>query len=455
MIGLLVAVALAEDTIPVVAADAQTWRLPVDARRTMWADDASLTPGLGARLAVGYMHEPVVWQWEDTGETVAIVGDALGFDAVVSYTFSRVRIGADLPIYALATGVAGDGGGLGDLAVDTKLVALDPASAPLGLALDARFKLPIATTSVPLGGDGLGWEVAAVVDKTLGPVLLAANLGVRGSPGGTLGNVELSNQLAYRLGGGWAMTDAAGLSLDLAGALALADAGNTAGSPLELMLGGWYQPIGPLTLRAGVGRGLTRGYGSPSARAVLAVGYEPKFAAPAPKPAPLAVVAPPPTTNIPAVTTNVPAVTTNVPAVTTNVPAVTTAPVVVEPAAPPALAILTRDQITLYRKVSFEEGLLRPESHAVLDAVAVVLKEHPEITSVRVESHTDDRMDVEYTLYLAGLRAQEVVKYLVKQGVAEERLFAAGYGGTRPLVPGAGAEVWEANDRIEFVVTAR
>ena len=59
---------------------------------------------------------------------------------VGAYTFKRVRVGLDLPIW-LATG--GDlsnaaGAGLGDIALDVKGTILDRNEAALGLALGGR-----------------------------------------------------------------------------------------------------------------------------------------------------------------------------------------------------------------------------------------------------------------------------------------------------------------------------
>lgn len=409
---LLLSYAHAADAIPSPTVDAQQFRLPVDASYSLWADDASLHKGFLARVGAGYTRDPVIWRWDDTGEEVTVVGDAIGLDVIAAYTFWRVRLGIDVPVYVMTTGQAGSGAGMGDLAFDAKVVALDPATAPVGLAVDLRVRAPTTTTSVPLGVDGVGWEAAAVVSKRAGIVALAGNVGVRGAPA----EVDLATWLTLRASLGLVFTEQVGMSLDAATAVAMNEMATTPG---ELMLGGWVRPADPIALRLGVGRGITEGAGSPAARAVFAVDIEPglgKAATPRPKPAP-------------------------------------TAPTAV--AAQDQLAVITADHIVVNRKVVFEDATITGGSFEVLDAVAALLRTHPEIKSVRVESHTDDRLDVEVTLPQSGMRATAVLNYLVSRGVAADRLIAAGYAGTRPLIPGNTPEAWAANDRVEFVITGR
>ncbi|MFZ5477805.1 MAG: hypothetical protein ACOZNI_13600, partial [Myxococcota bacterium] len=282
----LIAPALAQD-VPNPPINAQLYRLPVDAAATMWADDAAVAEGVSARLGAGWVHDPFVWIWEDTGERVSVVGDAVGVDAIAAWGFWRVRAAVDVPFYPVATGDVASGGGLGDVAVDLKGQVLDPADAPVGLALSARLALPTSTVPLPLGDDGVAWEAVAIADKPLGDLRLALNLGVRGRPHVALENVEVSEELLFRVGGGYAIGEAAGVSLDLAGQATLAELSNPAGLAAEALVGGWYRVAEPVTLRAGVGRGISRGPGASGARAVLAVAWQPPAKPPTPKPEPV------------------------------------------------------------------------------------------------------------------------------------------------------------------------
>lgn len=258
--------------------NAQLWRPPVDGTHTLWTLDAGMAPDRHflARAMASYAMDPLVVVFED-GERQDLVANVAQLDLMAAYTIGRVRLGLDMPVYLYADGQLVDGStGSGDVMLDIKGTVLDPREAPLGLALNGRLFLPTATVDLPLGAQGLGWELAAVADKRLGPVLLAANLGTRGMPEVELANVTVNDQFFYRLGGGWELSDAAGLSADLAGALTYGEpVTNGAGAPLELIAGGWGRVSDKLVLRGGVGTGLTRGIGAPVFRALLSVGYEP------------------------------------------------------------------------------------------------------------------------------------------------------------------------------------
>jgi outer membrane protein OmpA-like peptidoglycan-associated protein len=285
LLQLLAAAALAQDTTGVTLPqklNAQTYRTPIDATRTMWADDSAFAGDnyLQARLAFDYSHAPFVFEWADTGEQVGVVSDALAADLIGGYSIKRLRFGLDVPIYLLAAGDLASGAGLGDVAVDLKATALDRNDdAPLGLAFATRLSLPTGTVAVPMGG-ALAWDIEAIADKTLvdDKLLLVANLGARlGSKPDPVG-VAVSNKFVARLGTGYSITENGGVSLDLDALVDLGDAGDNSGSPVELMAGGWGRVSDDFVLRGGVGTGLTAGIGSPQARAVLSIAYEPPTA---------------------------------------------------------------------------------------------------------------------------------------------------------------------------------
>ena len=91
-----------------------------------------------------------------------------------------------------------------------------------------------------------------------------------------------------------------------------------------------------------------------------------------------------------------------------------------------------------------------PRSLSLLRSAARVLANHPEITRVRVEGHTDDRGDDAKNLDLSQRRAQAVVAFLIEQGVAAERLEAQGFGETKPKEPNTTPASRAKNRRVEF-----
>ncbi|TVR74609.1 MAG: hypothetical protein EA408_02585 [Marinilabiliales bacterium] len=76
---------------------------------------------------------------------------------------------------------------------------------------------------------------------------------------------------------------------------------------------------------------------------------------------------------------------------------------------------------------------LRPESMVALDRLVEILNDNPHIT-IELASHTDSRGGADFNLNLSQRRAQSVVDYLIENGIAADRLVAAGYGKSRPRI---------------------
>jgi outer membrane protein OmpA-like peptidoglycan-associated protein len=96
---------------------------------------------------------------------------------------------------------------------------------------------------------------------------------------------------------------------------------------------------------------------------------------------------------------------------------------------------------------------IQSRSYPILDAVVQVLRDHPEVSGLRVEGHTDDQGRARRNLTLSQDRAAAVVTYLVSHGVAGSRLSSAGFGATRPAVPGRSEEARARNRRVDFIIT--
>lgn len=113
---------------------------------------------------------------------------------------------------------------------------------------------------------------------------------------------------------------------------------------------------------------------------------------------------------------------------------------------------LRDDKIEIQEKIYFETGKasILPRSYGVLDQVAAVLVEHPEIRRLQVEGHTDDVGGDEFNMELSQARAESVRQYLVDAGISPERLFAKGFGETRPILPNTSKRNQSFNRRVEF-----
>jgi outer membrane protein OmpA-like peptidoglycan-associated protein len=112
------------------------------------------------------------------------------------------------------------------------------------------------------------------------------------------------------------------------------------------------------------------------------------------------------------------------------------------------------ERLSLRDMIQFDFGkdTIKPESGHILDDIAAILKDHPELTLIRVEGHTDIVGTAEYNQTLSERRASAVVKALVARSVPPSRLVAAGYGFTRPIASNATALGRAKNRRVEFVI---
>lgn len=114
-------------------------------------------------------------------------------------------------------------------------------------------------------------------------------------------------------------------------------------------------------------------------------------------------------------------------------------------------------KIEITERVEFETGeaVLTTESDSVLNAVANVLKQHPEIKKLGVQGHTDNRGTRAYNLRLSRQRAASVVDWLVRHGIEAGRLEASGLGPDKPIDSNETAEGRQNNRRVEFHIIER
>jgi outer membrane protein OmpA-like peptidoglycan-associated protein len=92
------------------------------------------------------------------------------------------------------------------------------------------------------------------------------------------------------------------------------------------------------------------------------------------------------------------------------------------------------------------------QSERVLQRLLAFVVEHPEVTLLRVEGHTDDRASDEHNMDLSARRSMRVCDWLVDHGVDYTRLLAVGFGKTRPIAPNTRADGRQENRRSEFHV---
>jgi outer membrane protein OmpA-like peptidoglycan-associated protein len=120
----------------------------------------------------------------------------------------------------------------------------------------------------------------------------------------------------------------------------------------------------------------------------------------------------------------------------------------------PKLVRVTDKEIVILEQVQFEFGKARilPASDPLLDSVAQVLKEHPEVLKVEVQGHTDNKGAKALNQKLSDDRAKAVRDALVKRGIAEGRLVSKGYGMDKPIADNKTDEGRAKNRRVQFIV---
>lgn len=103
------------------------------------------------------------------------------------------------------------------------------------------------------------------------------------------------------------------------------------------------------------------------------------------------------------------------------------------------------------RTIEFASGsaILTARGKAVLDTVAMMLAEAPDAL-IEVSGHTDNQGDDQANQILSQRRADATEAYLIKRGVADERMTSKGFGETSPIADNATAEGRQRNRRIQF-----
>jgi len=99
----------------------------------------------------------------------------------------------------------------------------------------------------------------------------------------------------------------------------------------------------------------------------------------------------------------------------------------------------------------YDKFELRPDAVATIEGNLAWLRSNPD-KRILIEGHCDERGSEEYNLSLGDKRAKEVMRYLVKAGIAAARLHTISYGEEFPVDPRHNEEAWAKNRRAVFKV---
>jgi len=438
----------------------------------------------------------------------------LDFHLMGSYAFTDwLEVGVDLPLTAWQsngfdqlrdqTGFAMDepsAAGLGDLRLVGKARLLDEARAGVGLAALAEVRLPTGDGDAFLGERGVTFAPALVADRNFGPVRLALGGGYRyRSEAGRFLNLHVGDEIGFSLAGAYAIPS----SVFGEGWTALAEilAATPSRAPfngpesdamktgLEGLLGLRGDLGGGFSSLFGVGTGLSTesGFGREGVRAFAGVrwqqhfhdrdgdgiaddedrcpdvredrdGFEDADGCPDPDNDKDGV---PDTEDAcpmdagPKEYQGCPdSDRDEIPDNEDKCPDEFGVPQ--RDGCPPddPLAVYEGGKIDLRGAVNFDTGkaTIKRDSWAVLDQVAKVLRENPQVKRVRIDGHTDSQGSASLNRSLSKRRAEAVVQYLVEKGIARQRFDSAGFGEDQPIADNRTALGRAKNRRVEFTV---
>ncbi|MCQ2096553.1 MAG: OmpA family protein [Fibrobacter sp.] len=112
-----------------------------------------------------------------------------------------------------------------------------------------------------------------------------------------------------------------------------------------------------------------------------------------------------------------------------------------------------RENLDLLKKgINFKTGstALTKASFKTLDDIYALLLKFQEV-NLEIQGHTDNVGKDDANQKLSQGRAQSAVDYLIKKGVAAERLRAAGYGASKPIADNKTKKGRAQNRRVELV----
>ena len=403
-----------------------------------------------------------------------LVSGRLGGDLLASYTLADpFVIGVGLPFYLVQTGDADPPptfGGLGDLRIVPKLRLLDDRES-VGLALLVELRAPTHTGEFSGGARNLQAIPKLAVDHRFkSGIRLGANAGVAIREDTRFFNIIAGDEVVYALALGYRFDHwyrgKTEIGAELNGGIGLSQTDREE-LPLEALLYVRHGLSEELELQAGPGFGLIPGFGVPIFRVFAGLRYRPTDhdrdgdgisdeddrcpdqaedwdrqedtdGCPEEDPDDDQDGIPNDQDDCPSVKETINGVDDEDGCPDQGDPRV----------------VYEDGQVKVLEHVQFESGSaeISPESHSLLDQVALTIKANPEIEKVQVEGHTDERGEHDMNVRLSQRRAESVQRYLEKKGVQKDRLSAKGYGPDKPLLDEDTAEAHAKNRRVEFVV---
>lgn len=481
-------------------------RLSWDREGVLTAESAWVPEHLSWDLGlwVGYADDPLIVYDTTTGDRVgSIVGSRAGAALQGSVALlGWMEVGLELPLVLSQDGsdtVGGEmgpalsGGGFGDARLGVKVRVLQASKAGVDVAVVPSFTFPTGGGEDYLGDGGLTFTPEVAVSRGFGDARVAANVGYRLREGTGASLLRVDDEVFVDVGGGYRIGKADVGAVISASLSAVEPSDSANASAIELMGMGGYDVWGPVQAFAGAGVGVESAYGVPDWRVFVGARYtmrkekkaippeiiasvEPvKDPEPIKEPEPEPVKEPePPVDNDPDKDTvmnpddKCPDVAGPVENLgcpdqdrdgDTVVDRLDNCP---DEAGDPAeqgcvkkqLVQIQTGSLVILDVIYFKKGsdVIERKSHKLLKNLAQVINSHPNITKIRIEGHTSEEGSSERNQELSQKRAESVKAFLVKEGVAEDRLEPVGFGETVPVADNKTHAGRVKNRRVEFKI---
>src|SRR5258706_7359250 len=116
--------------------------------------------------------------------------------------------------------------------------------------------------------------------------------------------------------------------------------------------------------------------------------------------------------------------------------------------------VVTKTEVKISEKImfAFAKATIEPASQNLLDEIAFVVNDNPQIEYIEVAGHADKIGTDAVNVQLTNRRAQAVIEALVKRQVDARRMRPQGYANYCPLDPADTDAAREKNRRVEFKI---
>jgi outer membrane protein OmpA-like peptidoglycan-associated protein len=448
-----------------------------------------LTPHV--MLLADYAHNPLkLYSVPSDTDRGAIVANQLFLHLNAGLAlWHRVNLDISVPLAVFQNGDDPSAGGrqfsspssaqFGDLRFGLRVRLLGEYHDPFQLAVGGYVWVPTgADDSFVSSGQVRGLPQLLLGGRIDERLVWSAAAGPQIQGASTFANVDQGTMFKWGAGFGFLLLENRHLQIgpEAYGAVTLRDVQKHT-TNAEILLDVRYRIIDDLEVAAGAGPGLTSGVGTPDFRGVLSLAYTPEQKQ-APVSVPLAAPLPPADRDQDGILdTNdacpdVKGIADEDPKKNGCPPPkdsdqdgifdpVDACPAEKGPAdddptkngCPKSVRVVA-NEIVILEQVQFDTGMatIKKASNELLNEVAQVLTQHPEMTKVEVQGHTDNRGAAGLNKKLSQARADAVRKALVQLGVSADRLVTKGYGPDKPIDENSTDEGRQRNRRVQFVI---